>query len=299
MSSRRISNRLAGAELVGVVSTYYKSPKDPRFELALENAENWRDNSLPYVVIDASPEEEDGAWVADAHKARGAIVVRAVVPGIATQRLEGVKFAFDHGAEKVVGHEPEKVRMSNFSSEIATGLDRHNILIIGRTAIAEMSLPSVQRRTERFAGWVLEQTHDLPHDTLSGGRGFDEAGAEILARYPATELGMNNWIYLYRTPIEAREAGLSVGGIDVDLVHPEIMTAQEEGNEEFDRKRYDQLKLQLAYMLSRNDVDPSAKPLADAIIQALNGLTALSSNAEFEAKLTKLEARLAQYGYRA
>lgn len=286
------------ANLVGVASTFYSDRSDMRFELALENAERWRDNNLPYVVVDGSPmADTSDTWVADAHRERGATVIRSEVNGIATQRLQGVKFAFDHDANKVIGHEPEKVLMSNFSSEITKGLDEHAVLIIGRTAIAEASLPSVQRRTEHMAGWILEKTHHLPPDTLSGGRGFTKDGASELFKYPADKLGFNNWIYLYHTPLAARGAGLSIGGIKVDLIHPEVMTAEEEGSDKFDRKRYDQFKLQLDYLLSRSDVDPSARPIADAVLWAMEGMTTETLNEEFEGRISMLEARLKSFGY--
>lgn len=292
------NNKFEGAPLVGVASTFYTNKQDVRFELALQNAERWRDNNLPYVIIDGSPmEDASDTWVADAHQQRGAIVVRSAVNGIATQRIQGVKFAFDNGADKVVGHEPEKVLMSDFSNEVIRGLDEHAVLIIGRTAIAEASLPSVQRRTEHMAGWVLERTHNLPPDTLSGGRGFSKEGAAELAKYPATEAGLNNWIYLYHTPLAARKAGLSIGGIKIDLIHPEMMTAEEEGDSKFDRKRYDQFKLQLDYLLTRRDVGPSARPIAKAVLSAMEGLTVDSTNDEFNSRLDSLEARLRVYGY--
>ncbi|MNR53046.1 hypothetical protein D3C85_1729920 [compost metagenome] len=75
------------------------------------------------------------------------------------------------------------------------------------------------------------------------------------------------------------------------------MTAEEEGNSKFDRKRYDQFKLQLDYLLSRQDVDPSAQPIANAVIQAMDGLGSESSNDEFELSIERLESRLKSFGY--
>jgi hypothetical protein len=298
--NKKVSSELAGTELVGTTSTFYTDKDDPRFELALENAEKWRDNNLPYIVVDASPRgDENETWVHDAHELRGAVVVRADLAGIATQRKQGVGYAFAHGAEKVVGHEPEKVLMSDFAGEIAQDLDKHQILIIGRTAAALATLPTTQAWVESMGGWILEQTHDFPPDALSGARGFTQEGAEVLANYPAMNEGLNNWIYLYRTPIEARAVGLSVGGLAIDLNHPATMTEQEEDSLTFDRKRYDQFKLQFDYLMARSDVDPLARPIADAVKHALIGLTAQSTNTDFESQLGRLEARLATFGYQA
>jgi hypothetical protein len=293
-----ISSEFAGVELVGTVSTYYEDRKDPRFELALENAERWRDKGLPYVVVDSSSMGPDAStWVRSAHEERGAIVIPAEVKGVGTQRQQGVGYSFAHGVEKVVGHDPEKVLMSEFSTQISDSLDQHAILVIGRTATAQKTLPTVQAWTEDMAGWILEQTHDFPADALSGGRGFTVEGGEVLADYPAADPDFNNWIYLYRTPLEARAKGLSVGGLAVDLLHPPTMTAQEQDNPDFDRKRYDQFKLQLDYLMARSDVDPQAKHIAHAVQRAMNGLTKQSSNAEFELQLKRLEHRLVGFGY--
>jgi hypothetical protein len=294
-----VRGKLAGAELVAVSSTFYMDPNDIRFELALENAERWRDKNLPYVVIDGSPIDEAGAWVADAHKKRGAYVVRSEINGIATQRKQGVAYAVANGAEKIVGHEPEKVLMSEFSHEIASSLDEHAITVIGRTATALTTLPTIQRRTEHLAGWMLEQTHHLPPDSLSGARGFNLAGAQILADYPADKPGLNNWIYLYDTPLAARKAGLSIGSLMVDLLHPHAMTMQEEGSAVFDRKRYDQFKLQLDYLLSRNDIDqsPHSKAIASITLTAMERLNENSTNQDFETQFDNLETQLAAYNY--
>lgn len=287
-----------GAELVGTVSTFYTDGQDPRFELALANAELWRDKGLPFFVIDGSPMQDTyDTWVVDALRERGAVTERAKVNGIATQRQQGVRGAIERGATKVVGHEPEKVQMSYFSREIAAGLDKHAILVIGRTALAEASLPTAQRFTENMAGWVLERAHHLPADTLSGGRGFTQAGANILAQYPAMKPNMNNWIYLYTTLIAAREQGLSVGGIKVDLMHPATMVAQEQGDETFDRKRYDQFRLQLDHLLNMPGTDPDADPIVQAVKSAIAGLSLETPNKEFEEQLKKLSARLHAFGY--
>jgi len=293
------NEQFSGVEVVAAASTLYTSKKEPRFELALEGAENWRNQNIPLVVVDSSAAFNDGAtWVADALTKRGALVLEANEPGIATQRIQAIQAGISGGAEKVISLEPEKTEMAKFAGEISQALNRHAILVIGRTAAAEATLPSVQLHTERLAGWTLEQTHDFPADALSGGRGFTAEGVEVLSQYPASDPAFNNWIYLYRTPLEAREQGLSIGGIKVDLLHPDSMTKQEQNDPAFDRKRYNQFKLQLDYLLTRSDVDPVARPIADAILAAMSGLTAESSNAEFEEQIDRLEDRLAVFGYR-
>jgi hypothetical protein len=292
------SSEFAGVDLVGATATFYTDPSDVRFELSLDNAERWRDSGRPLVVVDGSPEDGGmGDWVAAAHRRRGAIVLPSDVNGIATQRKQGIAYAVAGAAENMVTHEPEKTHISDFASEIIQGLTTYDVLVVGRTALAESTMPPVQRRTERLAGWVLEQTHAFPADALCGPRGFTVAGAEHLARYPANEANMNNWIYMYHTPLAAREAGLPIGGVSFDLRYPQAMVAQETGSPVFDRKRYDQFKLQLDYLLGRSDVRPESRRIADFVLNTIAPFDADASNEVFEDHLVQMEAEFSPLGY--
>ena len=239
-----------GVPLVLTAGIFYNSPDNPRFEQSLAFAEACSDNNLPAVFVDASPMKSEGdTWVADAHRERGGIVLRAEVAGIATQRKQGVAYAIAGGAIRVVGTESEKVEIPDFADEMADALDGTDILVVGRTQEAEDSLPPTQQLTERLAGWILQETHFLPHDALAGPRGFSVAGARVLADYPANKDGMNNWIYMYDTPVEARRRGLRVGGLDLGFIYPTELVEDETGDSMFDKKRYDQFEMQLRHLL--------------------------------------------------
>jgi hypothetical protein len=286
-----------GTDIVGTVGTMYSSPDEPRFEVALDTAERYRAAGLPLVVVDSSKPEDD--WVRDAFDERGAFVLPAAIGGIATQRQQGVAFAINNGAERVVGHEPEINLIVEFAAEIREALDENDVLIIGRTLIAEYSLPPVQQRTERLAGWILEKTLQLPPDALSGGRGFSVAGADCLAAYPKTK-EMNNWIYLYDTPLEARARELTVGSLLIDLMHPETIVAEETDNPVYDAKRYMQFNLQLRYLLDRPEVIEEAWPVAQFVRSLLEFVpveVTPENNRLYEWLFDDLEARLIPYGY--
>jgi hypothetical protein len=259
METGAYSNDFTDAPLVVTAGIMYTNPEDPRFEEgALAFAENARDNNLPAILVDNSPEHTQGTWVADALRERGAIIVRAEIGGIATQRLQGVAEAIGRGATKIVGVEAEKPDIPRFADKLSAALELDNrtydrttadVLVVGRTPESKNSMPPTQRRTEDLAGWILQQTHRLPHDSLAGPRGFTVRGAEVLAQYPATEPGMNNWIYLYKTPIDARKENYLVDGIDLDFRYPEGIVADETDNPVYDHKRYEQFRLQLSYLL--------------------------------------------------
>lgn len=292
------SSPYKGAEAVGITTTFYPDVDDVRFELSLANSEAWRDAGLPLVVVDGSPFDGRGKdRVGDAHRARGATVLRSERNGIASQRQQGAQTALGLGADKLLTHEPEKITMVNFTGEVASALENSAIVAVGRTEASEASLPPVQRRSERLAGWILEKTLILPHDALAGPRGYTRFGAEFLLGYPSSQEGMNNWIYMYQNMLEAMKAGKRVGGLDVDLMYPEAMVQQETGNAVFDRKRYDQFELQLKYLLKQYAAAPEAEHIAIMVRRGLDALPADRTNKDFEKMFTRLEEELAAYGY--
>lgn len=256
------SSEFAGTDLVLTAGIFYTDRGNVRFETSLEFTERARDAGVPTVFVDASPEEKQGTWVADAHRERGAMVLRAEVPGIATQRQQGVAYAVSNGAEKVVGTESEKPLIPAFAAQLSTALDTTDVLVIGRTPEALASMPPVQQGTEHLAGWILQRAHRLPPDALAGPRGFSAAGAAVLAEYPSDRPGMNNWIYLYDTPLLARQRGLEVGHVALNFTYPEGMVTEETGSPVFDGKRYDQFELQLTYLLDQTKL-PEGITLAE------------------------------------
>lgn len=297
-SEHEINTEYVDTTLLGLTATYYTERTDIRFELSLANTERWRDKGQPLVVVDGTPSlENEWSWVAKAHRSRGAVVLRSEVNGIATQRMQGMKYALAHGARQIVVHEPEKITMADFIPNVAEELHNKDIIVIGRTNLAEMSMPPLQRRTERIAGWILEQTHLLPPDALCGPRAFSAAAGKQLLDYPAHISGMNNWIYMYHTPLEARKSGFQVGGLLLDLIYPEAMVKEETNNPLFDNKRYQQFKLQLDYMLSRNDVEPRAQHIANLVKSRLKGITVTDANETYTRTIETIEEELQLTGY--
>lgn len=166
------SSIIEGVPIVGVTGTYYPDPKDIRFEIALDTAKGWSEQELPLVVVDGSPDDK----VAGALRARGATVLTARQPGIASQRQEGAQYVLDQGGDKIITHEPEKPSTPAIAREVADMLDDHSIVVVGRTERSKESMPPFQRRTEELAGWVLERTLGLPADALAGPRGYNRQG---------------------------------------------------------------------------------------------------------------------------
>ena len=292
--NRMKSTSIEGAPIVGVTGTYYPDPRDIRFEIALDTAKGWSEQELPLVVVDGSPDDK----VAGALRARGAIVLAAQQPGIASQRQEGARYVLGQGGDKIITHEPEKPSTPVIAREVADMLDDHSIVVIGRTERSKESMPPFQRRTEELAGWVLERTLGLPADALAGPRGYNRQGMQHLLRYPSDRPGRNNWIYMYDNPLAARANGERVGDIQADLMYPEAQVEQETGNPAFDRKRYEQFALQLNYLLKRPEAEQQAADLRNMILGSLALMSAEPTDAEIKDFFGVLEDKSRQFGYK-
>ena len=285
---------IEGAPIVGVTGTYYPDPEDIRFEIALDTAKGWSEQELPLVVVDGSPDDK----VAGALRARGATVLTARQPGIASQRQEGARYVLGQGGDKIITHEPEKPSTPAIAREVADMLDDHSIVVIGRTERSKESMPPFQRRTEELAGWVLERTLGLPADALAGPRGYNRQGMQHLLRYPSDRPGMNNWIYMYDNPLAARANGERVGDIQADLMYPEAQVEQETGNPAFDRKRYEQFALQLNYLLKRPEAEQQASDLRNMVLGSLALMSVEPTDAEIKDFFGVLEDKSRQFGYK-
>lgn len=285
---------IEGAPIVGVTGTYYPDPEDIRFEIALDTAKGWSEQELPLVVVDGSPDDK----VAGALRARGATVLTARQPGIASQRQEGARYVLGQGGDKIITHEPEKPSTPAIAREVADMLDDHSIVVIGRTERSKESMPPFQRRTEELAGWVLERTLGLPADALAGPRGYNRQGMQHLLRYPSDRPGMNNWIYMYDNPLAARANGERVGDIQADLMYPEAQVEQETGNPAFDKKRYEQFALQLNYLLKRPEAEQQAADLRNMALGSLALMSVEPTDAEIKDFFGVLEDKSRQFGYK-
>lgn len=292
--NRMKSTSIEGAPIVGVTGTYYPDPRDIRFEIALDTAKGWSEQELPLVVVDGSPDDK----VAGALRARGAIVLAAQQPGIASQRQEGARYVLGQGGDKIITHEPEKPSTPAIAREVADMLDDHSIVVIGRTERSKESMPPFQRRTEELAGWVLERTLGLPADALAGPRGYNRQGMQHLLRYPSDRPGRNNWIYMYDNPLAARANGERVGDIQADLMYPEAQVEQETGNPAFDRKRYEQFALQLNYLLKRPEAEQQAADLRNMVLGSLALMSVEPTDAEIKDFFGVLEDKSRQFGYK-
>ena len=266
--SPRNSPPIDGAPAVGVAGTFYPDLDDVRFEIALDTAKKWKELELPFVVVDGSPDSK----VAGALRARGATVLTAYALGIASQRQEGARYVIDQGGNKIITSEPEKPSMPEFAEEISRMLDKNSVVVIGRTEASKESMPPFQRRTEELIGWLFKHILGVPADSLAGPRGYNRQGMQHLLDYPSDAPGMNNWLYMYYTVLAAMANGERVGEIKIDLRYPKSMVEQETDNLDFDRKRYEQARMQAHILLGKKSEAPQDYAAELQRIKLLNEL---------------------------
>jgi len=266
--SPRNSPPIDGAPAVGVAGTFYPDLDDVRFEIALDTAKKWKELELPFVVVDGSPDSK----VAGALRARGATVLTAYALGIASQRQEGARYVIDQGGNKIIPSEPEKPSMPEFAEEISRMLDKNSVVVIGRTEASKESMPPFQRRTEELIGWLFKHILGVPADSLAGPRGYNRQGMQHLLDYPSDAPGMNNWLYMYYTVLAAMANGERVGEIKIDLIYPKSMVEQETDNLDFDRKRYEQARMQAHILLGKKSEAPQDYAAELQRIKLLNEL---------------------------
>jgi len=219
------------APIVGLSASRYESPDDPRYHAALTTVKGYQEAGLPLIMVDGSDEH----WVGDSFRDLGADVIAAPEPGLAASYMHGIDYALENGATRIMHHEPEK-DMARHAPAIINALADHPIVVVGRTDRALETLPSTQRRTETLAGWILSEHAGFPADAFSGGRAYTAEGAQHFLDYDLTK--GKTWMLGYETIVRAMKAGVPVGGVSVDLLHPAAMTAQEQDNPNWDMKRY-------------------------------------------------------------
>lgn len=231
---------------VGCTSAYYHSTDEPRFQIALRTAKAYQEADIPLVAVSGC---FDDRRVKDALEMNGVTVLGQEKPGLAQSYQQALRFALDNGAQFVLSHEFEKDTLPRYATEVIRLLadGPYEILIIGRSKQALDSLPPTQRFTETFAGEVMEREFHFPPDSFSGGRAFTRAEARWFLDHDPEKQG-GCWEYLYEPIIRAIKAGILVGGVTLDLVHPPELVREEEECPALREKRYRQLGLVLHFL---------------------------------------------------
>lgn len=262
----------SGRDLVVVLTTQFRQLTDPgpdgtdaqredylRYQLTLDTVQAYANYagriSVAVMVADSSAPEIHAELADELTSLGAAAVVSTPATGMLVQNTAGLRFAFDHGARFAGRAEPFKNGLAApgvlepVYLALETGVD---ILLVGRDDAALMTLPPVQRDTERdIADFGDQYGLPLGWDPASGIRYFTEAGLQWLEYFAIHWPEDKLWEFMWGVPqlaltVPADIIGLPevvVDGICVNQLHPFQITNYETGNERLDRKRYDQREL--------------------------------------------------------
>ena len=192
----------------------------------------------------------------------GAIVVPTPRPGLATPYLDAAQLVQVHAGPDaaVLKAEADKLLDEVSLAAIVRLLSNCQQVLVGdRTPESMESMTPIQHRTEALIDALIAMILGIPHGTSSGVQAYHGRGLQVFLSYEAElENGLgNNWKYLIRTPYFARQIGLNVNQVPVNVTYdPEMVAA--ENTPTMTLKRLEQLLLMLEGALeleSRKSLD--------------------------------------------
>ncbi len=242
--------------LVVVMATYYTSLDDTRYQAALATLVAYRSLSrrhtkfgVAVIVVDASPDSVN-QLIRDSFSKLGALVLVADKGGLAPQNLQGLRFAFAHGAKVALRQEPEKTglaQVDNLFKIVSAVNEGNHLVVVGRDRQTIESMPYEQQLTETIMGELLASA-GLPPDSAAGPRAMDVVGFNLVESLDYDQIG-NQWEFLWWPLVISLSDGDSVGYVECNFPYSPDMVEQEQDNPDFIAKRLDQAVMILAKVL--------------------------------------------------
>ena len=243
-------------DLVVVMGAYYPNLDDPRYTAALDTAQAYQQLNQQYpafkvavIVVDASPDSVNGQ-IRMAFSDLGAVVLPAIKSGITPQNLQGLRFAFAHGAKVALRQEPEKTglaQVDNLFKIVSAVNEGNHLVVIGRDRLTFESMPYEQQISETIMGELLACA-GLPPDSAAGPRAMDVVGFNLVESLDYDQIG-NQWEFLWWPLVISLSDGDSVGYVECNFPYSTDMVEQEQYNPDFIGKRLNQAVMILAKVL--------------------------------------------------
>ena len=228
-----------------VTATYYTSPNDIRFELALRTCDAACECGYQLLIVDGSPE----AFVGELFRTRGASVLKQEEAGMGSSRREAIKAGLASGADTIIWLEPEKyplVPLLQPCVDLIQGDDRYDIIIPARESLE--SLPYYQEVSELRMNRAIGFATGMPElDVAFGPRVMSRNAAELFLGYTG-QAGGDTWHILCIPILWAIADRMRITSKRVNYIHPPKQTAAETGNAAMDRKRDHQRESMVASM---------------------------------------------------
>ena len=293
-----LSSEFSGVPIVlaGVID---HPAQDVQFEASLAFSEQARDRNIPVILIDATPPDR-GVWAANAHEHKGAVIVSPRIPDRpATFMQQAVAHAIMNGAGNVMTTPIDEPDIPLIASEqVRRALVHTDVVIVGRTQEARDELPPIQQQLAHLGGWIVEQTHVLPHDSLTGPRGYNREAAQLLVRYPSLGANISGAPHLFEAPLMIRDAEKRLGGVKATFRRPEALIDQEAADPRDGLRRYDYMvDLFMGLMRDVRSTAPRAGMIGTAVLDHLSR-GAPTTQGELTRSIKLLASKMVAFGFR-
>jgi len=224
------------AKVAIATTTFYKSAKEIRFQLALRTVRAATKFGYLIAVVDGGSPDEVCKKFSDA----GAYLFQQELPGMGPSRRQAIaaaaKLVNNDGA--VVWMEPEKYtlvpQLYKAATPILNGVS--DLVIPARKSMT--SYPLEQQCAEFFGNLAFQHITGLALDAWFGPRVMNQRAINYFTTYKG-EYG-DKWDSIFIPVLRAFKAGLRVRSVKVNYTHPKKQAATETGLN-FLVKRLDQL----------------------------------------------------------
>lgn len=222
-------------------STLYRADNETdkiRAKLALEMIRKAKKEGYKIIVVDAGSPKE----IRDEFEKGGAIVILENNPEtMGASRREAFREAYNQGAEIIIWMEPEKHDyIRSIRKSIRPIIENKAEMVIPERKSLR-SYPKAQQYIELFANLFWKELTGTDLDMWFGVRIFKRELAHYFLEYRG-EYG-DKWDSLFIPIMNALSDGKKIKSVEIDYIHDDRQTKNEEHSLDFYKKRIEQLNL--------------------------------------------------------
>lgn len=233
-------NKNAENKIVIATSTLYREDNETdkiRASLTLRTIKKARKEGYEIIVVDSGSKED----IRKNLKEAGAIVILDSSDTMGASRREAFREAFNRGAEIIIWMEPEKYDyIRSIKKSVKPIIENKAEMVIPKRKSIH-SYPKAQQYIEPFANLFWKELTGFELDMWFGVRIFKRELAHYFLEYRG-EYG-DKWDSLFIPIINALADGKKIESVEIDYIHDDRQTKNEEHSLGFYKKRIEQLNL--------------------------------------------------------
>lgn len=223
-------------------STFYRSPEEIRFSLALETCRKASEAGYSMVVVDGSPE----GIVRQELALAGATVFPELERGMGPSRRQAAfharELAFRNHSHSFLWMEPEKPDLIRSIPLIQSQMEKRDadLIVVGRTPEVWSTYPEFQRQTESEAVSIFNKVAGTKgFDPFFGPVMFNRRSLGLLSLFDPHDYGLRDDYVCHFAICNAMVNRMKVESFKVGFTYPPEQKVEEEGslNEEMRKKR--------------------------------------------------------------